>query len=330
MTSTHWDGMKQPDAAAELSTRKVDASLPQGVSAFWAKPVSGNPILLIEHPKVSADVQMPKFKIIEVRTGIDKRQGAKFIWIELLDRSIVEQFARLCDDVVEAVSRADAKHVSLFVKLQLEKWNHLLSSKRMPLGPNEQKGLIAELFFLDRFAMKKLSPLDAIKSWTGPLKCPRDFSFGNTFVEVKSNKGAQNPSVSISSEHQLASSAEEELLLFVVALNESHDGTGFSLDDVVESITEKLNSDYLALEELMLRLAAVGYSPNEGCGELRWKESDSITYWVMEGFPRLQSDELQTGVHHVKYDIDLNTCTDYLIDSEKVFQMIGDCDGKGY
>lgn len=323
MTDNPWTTIKTPDYAS-ISLRKVpDVDFDDGVSVSWSKTYDNRVGLYIEYPQNSVDEVLPDLKAVQIQKGSNPRNRSKFISATLFDSEIIEPFYKLCAELIDAVELASAESVCRYVNARLSKWQYLLRGRGRQLGLNEQKGLIAELIFLYDYAMKAHTALDAVTSWTGPLKTPRDFTFGETFVEVKSNQGSQNPRIEISSEFQLNSDDHELLYLFVVSLSETNGTLGKTLDDYVDRVRKRLKDDYFALEEYEKRLAAVGYRAPDKYDDHRWKEMGTVSYWVIDDFPRIQSGKVPTGISHVKYEIDLDQCGDYAVSPDVICAAIG-------
>jgi hypothetical protein len=66
------------------------------------------------------------------------------------------------------------------------------------LTREQQRGLIGELWFLDRIAIPKLGPRAAIEAWHGQEGSPKDFWFDKGCLEVKTS-GAGAEKIEISS-----------------------------------------------------------------------------------------------------------------------------------
>ena len=97
------------------------------------------------------------------------------------------------------------REAALSMTLQRTKrWHYLLQGgKTGGLTVEEQRGLVGELAFL-RDLVTELGPRTAIEAWTGPSGSAKDFELINSCIEVKGHRAAANPSISISSENQLA------------------------------------------------------------------------------------------------------------------------------
>lgn len=322
-----WKSLNKPTRIGEISTKLVDGFSPDSdVVSCWALTFKGHCALYIEYKGKPEEKPMPSFKFLDIVSRNVEGEGTSFVLIELLDASMSDQFLKLCEDIIGVLIGAKSENAYLLVRLRLERWKYLLRSDST-LSKEAQKGLFAELLFLRDFLLRKAAPLDAVRSWSGPLKAPRDFSLGSSFVEVKSNRGSQSPKVKISSEYQLASSPEEDVYLYVVSLNEGVE-EGVSLQGMVGSVRESLACDFIAEQELEARLASVGYRDEVDYSEPKWVECGRVCYSVIEGFPRLDPESLPAGVSATHYDLDLTGCSDYVVPVEDIRLLFGDEDAR--
>lgn len=318
MNEDPWEGIRSP-YHVELATRLIpDVSQSPEVTVCWAITAGGYRGLLISYPEKYPDVPMPKLKAINVYTT--RHDHRKNTLIELRVDEIHQQFRLLCLDVIDVVAEFDPTHLSSGIQLCLEKWQYLLRPKRQ-MTLESQKGLIAEMLFLERVPLELFDKESAVRTWTGPLHSPRDFSFGTTYVEVKSNRGSKNPVVKISSENQLSTNQSERLYLYVVGLDEAQTG-GVTLADVVTRLRKHVSVDHIAVSELNMRLAAAGFRDEEDYSEHSWSESTAEYYSVDGNFPRIQASGLPFGVDRVSYDIDLRYCVEYLSNERDVIEAI--------
>ena len=326
--SSPWDTIKIPAANDYVATRLVKGCKPDGqVAAFWAKTCEGHNALLIRYPYLSKDDPLPTMRAIKILKMADERSGTRSILIELMDDAILRPFLKLSEDIIDAVDKARPREVCVHVRIRLEIWRYMLSLSSGSLEKSEQKGLIAELRFLREVCFKVMPTEKAVKAWTGPLGSPRDYSFGRLYVEVKSNRGTINPKIKISSEMQLAVQPPEELYLCVLGLEEAPNGT-INLADEVKQTRNAIGDDYLAIEELALRLAAVGYSDEVDYAVVTWDITSEASYQVTEGFPRITSSNLTPGVSEVKYSIDQSKCEPFKVELSSVEQAIGEYNGR--
>jgi hypothetical protein len=84
----------------------------------------------------------------------------------------------------------------------LSQWKKFFQTRRRPLSEEEVKGLIAELYVLEGFAMAA-GPSLALESWRGPLGSLHDFQHDAFKIEVKSWTNEMSARVSISDPSQL-------------------------------------------------------------------------------------------------------------------------------
>lgn len=327
-SSNPWGTIKTPTADDYISTRLVEGFESSGrVSVFWAKTSEGHNALLIKYPYLSKDDTLPAMRAIRISKMADEQSKARSILIELTEDGILQPFMKLCEDIIDAVTKAVPHEVCSHVRIRLEIWRYMLSLSSGKLGKHEQKGLIAELRFLREVCFKAMPANEAVKAWTGPLGSPRDFSFGRLYVEVKSNRRSANSKVKISSESQLAAKPPEELYLCVLGLDEAPSG-GISLADEVRKTKEAIGDDYLATEELSLRLAAVGYSDDVDYSTITWDITGKDSYLVSDGFPRITPADLPSGVSEVKYSLGLSKCDAFKVELSSVERAIGEYNGR--
>lgn len=322
MSNSPWASMKRPHQSDDISTRKLAIGREDGISVFWVLTYDGLPAFKVEYPVGSEDARLPRFKTLRVTKRVNPAKGVRAVQIDLLNLEMTPLFERLCLDIADSMARCQPKRACVHLKLRLEKWKLLLSGKP-GMSPEAEKGLIAELRFLQRNVLQLYSPADAIAAWTGPDKSARDFVLGNTCVEVKSNRGTLTGKVSISSEKQLSVKPPERLFLYVLGINESP-SSGESLRDVVGEVRASLVDDLLAQEEFDLKVASVGYRADRDDDERRWAEGLELVYEVRDGFPRLSPDDLMAGIMHTKYDIDLSYCSEYLATIEYMSKSMGE------
>ena len=231
-------------------------------------------------------------------------------------------FLKLCLDITVALQEVPDIAIRKACLLRLERWSSFLRPARSKMSLEAQKGLIAELHFLQRDALAIYSESSAIEGWTGPECGPRDFVYGQVFIELKSKRSSSNPAIIISSENQLNVNQTEKLYLCVSELNSApkESGKGFSITDVVNDIRRVIKSP-LQLVSLDKKLAKVGYFDEDDYSDTRWSEGETH-YEVLDGFPKIDSKLCCPGVSKVTYQVDLDYCEEYLVDREQVISAL--------
>ena len=103
------------------------------------------------------------------------------------------------------------------------RWHHLLRGGRGTLlSPEEQKGLLGELFVLERLLLPSMDASSAVTAWRGPLGAPKDFEIARVAVEAKTHCWCCH---TVSLNHICSSQLDERgvdsLFLHVVELDEA-------------------------------------------------------------------------------------------------------------
>lgn len=316
-TSYPWDDLDAPDGVGDFSARLVgDQDNPNKRRIFWAKSWLSHPAIIVEYDGSSwRRTCFPAFQNIEVA---DHRQECS-ISIELLDPTMQDIFHRVGLDIVSSLQAVSPKASRRACLLRLERWSSFLRPSHERLSPEKQKGLIAELLLLERSILDVYDGKTALDGWTGPDDGPRDFAYGQTFIEVKSKRSSANPNVVISSENQLNISDTERLFLFVCELNSAplDDEISFSINDIVKRVKDILEFPLL-VAQLDAKLGHIGYFDEDDYSATRWTLGETCYYEVLPGFPRIDSKTCVPGIHRVTYQIDLDYCEDFVTDKNEL------------
>lgn len=314
--SSPWDDIAVPDA--DFNVRQV----PDGTAApcFWGRDTTGACLFIVE---LDGDHTEPFRKNVVTVHGIDVdlrggepgRQRLVLTLEKQVDRDL---FEGLCRTLASALERATDSASSLAVALaHIRRWKTFLSGRSQHLSAEEVRGLFAELTFLLELIEQQPSSAVAVEAWLGPEKSHQDFIFGNTAVEIKSLSGIERSTVRISSEDQLES-LNDALFLRIYRLSSLPDAAGAqSLNEIVAAVQARL-SEAEAVEAFDRKLVAHGYAPLPDYDAPRFVVSDTHSYRVGDGFPRLMRSQLPTGIDRVAYDIRLETIAPYDCDNTEV------------
>lgn len=115
----------------------------------------------------------------------------------------------------------------------------LRGGKLEVLSEETQKGLIGEIEVL-KLLIANLGPKPALDAWTGPSGAPKDFELKADCIEVKARRGASQPFVKITNEHQLADVSDRRLWLAVLAVDKVQQPHGRTLTEYVAEVTDLL------------------------------------------------------------------------------------------
>lgn len=323
-TSTQfpWLEIENSSASSDFNVRLVgEADNPSGRRIFWGKSYEGHPALLIEYGTEHWEpIAIPLFEHLVV---YDYKHTSTLAII-LRSNSMEDFFYRVALDIVHSIQGLSKDAIRAAAILRLQRWSAFLKPTRARLSREEQKGLIAELMFLQRFAFEVYSQGEALAHWAGPDAGRRDFEFGQTFVEVKSKRDSASPAILISSEMQLNKNESERLFLYVVELSESMEDNpkAFTVSDLVREIKMCLVSPFdIAMFEK--KLANVGYFDEDDYSADRWTEGETSIFEVRGEFPRITSENCPAGIMKVKYQIDLSCCQDYLANEDSLLGAMG-------
>ncbi len=321
MTTTDdpWRDLEPPEGSVQVTALRIDPEI--SWNFFWGRATGGSYLLLLRHAAESSHKgSLPRLRGIDL---VDSSGDDPMLIWSLEDSAQRDIFYRLCLDIVDGSSSASNEREAVAIAIaRTWRWHHLLrGGTDGRLSPEEQKGLIGELLFLDRHLLTLLPTSDAISSWHGPLDAPKDFEVARVAVEAKARRGAATPFVAISSEFQLDTSGVDKLFLYVVELDEAPDEAeeAFTVTRIAERVRESVSAqDSGSLEPLESLLQAVGFQWTDDYSDSFWVEGKSRFFDVRPEFPGIAAPELRSGVSHVQYAISLTECEPFAVDEAEV------------
>lgn len=305
---TPWSGLE----AGKLDTRRVDASAKW--NWFWAVMPRADVALVLQLndlPKPAPD--LPKLKNLEVR--FQTLPGGPILYIRLKDNAQLELFETLCRDVMAAAELAETAAEALERAIgRTFRWHYLLRGGKLDvLSEEAQKGLIGEIEVL-KLLMANIGAKPTLTAWTGPSGAPKDFELRADCIEVKARRGASQPFVKITNEHQLAEVPERRLWLAVLAVDKVQPPHGRTLTEYVAEVTDLLErTEPSAIMDWDLHLADAGYDLLHDYSAWRWIVSAPEFHSVAGEFPRIAAP-VPLGVSAVSYALALSACTPFRTD----------------
>ena len=311
-SDTPWSGLE----VGKTDTRRVSASARW--NWFWAVMPRADVALVLqlnELPKPAPD--LPKLRNLEIR--FQTLPGGPILYIRLKDSAQLELFETLCRDVMAAGELAETEPEALERAIgRTFRWHYLLRGGKLEvLSEEAQKGLIGEIEVL-KLLIATLGARPAISAWTGPSGAPKDFELRSDCIEVKARRGASQPFVRITSEHQLADVPERRLWLGVLAVDKVQPPHGRTLTEHVDEVTDLLErTEPSAIMDWDLHLADAGYDALHDYTHWRWIVSTPEFHAVTDGFPRIAAP-VPLGVAGVTYALALSACTPFRTDWEEV------------
>jgi hypothetical protein len=302
---TPWSGLE----AGKTDTRRVDASARW--NWFWAVMPRADVTLVLKLSDLPSPIpDLPKLRNLEIR--FQTLPGGPILYIRLKDSAQTELFETLCRDVIAAGELAESEAEALERAIgRTFRWHYLLRGGRPEvLSEEAQKGLIGEIEVL-KLLIGRLGAKPALTAWMGPSGAPKDFELLADCIEVKARRGASQPYVKITSEHQLADVPDRRLWLAVLAVDKVQPPHGLTLTEYVEEVTSLL--ERIAPSAIMdwdLRLAEAGYDDQHDYSPWRWIVSSPQFHAVKEDFPRIIAP-VPLGVSGVTYALGLSACAPF-------------------
>ncbi|MCD8291730.1 MAG: PD-(D/E)XK motif protein [Prevotella sp.] len=223
------------------------------------------------------------------------------ICFSLVSDELLESFSIFCQDLVDSVRGIeDMNEGYRIICERFFSWKKLFKPNKAILADSELMGLLGELMFLKDKLLPFLGELDAIESWIGPEKTHKDFSFRDTWVEVKSVSSGKD-AVRISSVEQLDGSNKGYLVVYRFE-RMSNTYNGINLNMLVNDILSMINRTYCK-DLFMTKLDLNGYHSSPEYNDKVYNLTNVTAYVVGEGFPRLTREQLPTAISHVQYEL---------------------------
>ena len=321
-----WSKLNAPGGGNQLAAMRVDRNHPWNF--FWALGSDQRCMLLLQHGADNAgNRRTPRLRDIEIVSAAANQTGKSDLSLKLLNETHRDIFHRLCLDIIDSTKDASSEAEALGSAIsQTWRWHRLLRGGRDDLlSPDEQRGLIGELIFLERMLIPTLQPYKALDSWTGPQGAAQDFEVGAVHIESKSHGRSPSPSIRISSEYQLNEQELEALYLSVVEVStaQTSETDASTLTEIAHRIKQAIATvDPSAINILEDNLLAAGFKWTDDYSSWRWTVGDIQLYQVKDGFPRITPSDLRLGVENVRYGVSLTECEPFKTSDENLVNMI--------
>ena len=248
-------------------------------------------------------------------------RGTTRLCLVLADARYRDILEVLVNDVSEriALTGGQREGVTTFVA-RLHVWQTFMKKHGVEgLTKEAQIGLFGELSFLADHLINRLPAHDSVNAWKGPTGGTQDFGIGGRCVEVKSTTIVLPVSVNIANIAQLDDTLVELLLLCHTSLV-LDERNGKSLPDLVDRLRTTIHGqDVSALDIFNAKLIVAGYldSHRELYADTRYRHRKTTFFKVIEGFPRITSEDLRAGISECRYAILLTACTHYEVEVSK-------------
>lgn len=304
-----------------FDSERVDPKNPFGF--FWAISKDGQYQFFIEHD-ILGDWPSKKITLSGVDIKHFQTSSGYRVSLSLNETSDWDIFYILCKDILQSSSIAQSQKGMLsIINNRLLRWQKLFRKfgKKL-LSDVEQQGLVGELYFLKNYLLNTFTDTEALYFWKGPSGEQQDFGLGNMAVEVKSKQGTSSPYIQISSIDQLECQLES-CFLYVVTLSSSPNNISeaFSLNSIIKEIKSGFDNpgDIDTFEDL---LSDAGYMDFPEYSEKYYLMSKEAVFEVKNGFPRLLSKNIPTGISSIQYKIEIKECKPFEVTLEDLRKRI--------
>lgn len=236
----------------------------------------------------------------------------KTVRFSLTDEEVSGLFYTFCDDLIEQTRTlsAEAEGYNAIV-IRFHQWKKLfVSSKKDFLNEAQIMGLIGELLFLKDKLNRRIGLSEALRSWSGQELTHKDFSYNDTWTEVKTIRRSSQ-SVRISSLEQLDNIHDGELMVYALE-KMSAEYNGLTLNKLIIGIRNMFTDDD-DKDLFMSKVALQGYEYHDYYDEFVYEKIYEKDYRISNDFPRLTPADVPEAVIKAVYDIDLNKITDFEI-----------------
>ena len=270
------------------------------------------------------EMKLPKLSQIKISWDFGNNPS---LIILLEDDSFEDLFIKFVEIIIETIK--DSKDEEFLIRTAITecfKWSlFLMTDKERKLKLNNQKGLIAELLFLQNI-FKYLDFQSALNCWTGPDKFTKDFILNNIGFEIKSLQTGNRNKVSISSYDQLDLLGLDKLFLVTYRLSAGtkENELSFSLPDLVNNIRKELDYDQDSKFIFENKLILSGFSDLDDYSDCLFIKSDNCTFYsISNNFPCITSANISTkSIIRLNYDLDISTLEKHKVDEFKVMNKI--------
>ncbi|MGM0930072.1 MAG: PD-(D/E)XK motif protein [Actinomycetota bacterium] len=246
-----------------------------------------------------------------------EHDGTWILLLTLEDAKFSEVFMQLCGHVYAKVSECVSEGAGISAAMEcFVEWRQLFqASKKRLLSIEQCRGMFAELDFGFNVLGQKIGPSSVVEGWQGPYGSDQDFQFLDVHYEVKS-RHATTHALKIASEYQL--DGDNIVLVTVEVADSAKQLPGFmSLSSLVGFARNAVALDGGDLEAFDSALYELGYDPSEEFYDQTYFSSRAFDYYsVSDGFPRITTRDMATGVSNVTYRLGLTALNDYAIDAE--------------
>ena len=328
MMADQWSDIPRPDHPGLETERRAYSRHP--LDFFRGRDFHGRYVFWLESTLERTSISdLPILSEIDA-TVTERSPGRCRLALTLMNSDHKDLFGALCANLMHAtrgLPRGHNEHGIAVVVDQLKRWQELLRRCRDDiLTRSKIIGLVGELLFLRDRVLERFQPLDAVVSWRGPYGDEQDFVFGTQVVEVKTQIASADRRVRISSEDQLDTHVHKITLVHqTLGPVDREDAAARTLNQLITELSSTFTDhNIIAADLFRSALIEAGWRERPEYDATAWVCAGTAFYDVCEGFPRIVPSDLPTGVERVSYALQLEKCSEYVIDENEAKRRIFD------
>ena len=317
-----WDELLNDNNEGNFYIYRTISIKPLEIRIKIEKPLDKYGIqILSEHSGFSSDDILTNnkyFKVSEI--SLDQK---KTLAIDLIDNVFVDEFILFSKIILEITQSSTSSQDAISTIAQkIKQFERFISSANKKFTFEKRMGLMGELYFMKNFLMPRFNIEECINSWKGPHNSSQDFIFPNFRFEIKTSS-KENNSVKISSLNQLDPTQNN---LFLVRNYISENNTlGISFSRMISSIDfriKKVASDLSVQFHSLVRQYGYAIEDENEYSQYKYILSGRNFYNIDQDFPSINNENAPSSITHASYDLDLNQCSNWLLDEGSVVKKI--------
>lgn len=236
----------------------------------------------------------------------------------LTDESLLSIFISFAIDL-ESVIESNNKITAVEIYNRYLYWQKMFKAESQAISEATVKGLINELYILEKYMIPKYGVTEAVKGWVGSEGIHKDFAYNDGMWYEAKAVNAGKITVKISSLEQLDSETVGLLLISEFEKTSTQNSKGIRLFDLVNKIKDSIDEDSIQMM-FMEKVFSLGIgvdvfsNPNHRANMFRYLIKNMNGYKVEADFPRIRKDQLPSAIGLVSYEIIISEIEKYLID----------------
>lgn len=233
-----------------------------------------------------------------------KSDDSYSLGFSLAKPELLEYFCTFCKDLIDScIYIKDDITAYEMLYSRFMSWRKLFKPNNGKMTEMEIMGLIGELLFLRDYMIPKFGVQRSLDSWMGPEKTHKDFSTNDIWYEIKTISSGRE-SVRISSLEQLDSEVNGYLVVYVLE-KMSSSYAGLSLNAIVDGLLVQIES-HIQKDLFISKLELYGYDFSQDYNNYVYSQTDRMTFWINDDFPRLKRSNVPIPITKVQYDLALS------------------------